>query len=205
MRTALRTAIALAMLASLGTARAEPQFRFWSLWTAPDGIWRQAQGNPDVLDVPARSVLAWVFVRSSGDVKATKAPETVARYDELCPQETGGRGTPVAVVIDYGSTSDAPVGETPPSDRVACVAVSGPVTPSSALAAAAEIRAGEEGLICGIDGYPSTECAALAVTTADPVESSDPPQNDSPPAWVYSLALLVLVAGGYGLSLWRRR
>ena len=92
MRTALRTAIALAMLASLGTARAEPQFRFWSLWTAPDGTWRQEQGNPDVLDVPARSVLAWVFVRSSGDVKATKAPETVARYDELCPQETGGRG-----------------------------------------------------------------------------------------------------------------
>ena len=85
------------------------------------------------------------------------------------------------------------------------MAVSGPVTPSSALAAAAEIRAGEEGLICGIDGYPSTECAALAVTTADPVESSDQPQNDSPPAWVYSLALLVLVAGGYGLSLWRRR
>lgn len=208
MTTAWRTAlVAVVLLATFGVgpANADPQFRFWSLWTATDGRWHQIRDNPDVVDLPARAVLAWSFIRGADTADSGQAPRMAGRFDSLCPQGAPGVGTPVAVVIDYGEPGDAPVGEIPPPDRVACVAVADPATPSTALAAAAQVRMGEEGLVCGVDGYPRQECAAKAVTTADPLTTGEPAPSSGPRAWLVSVTLLGLLAGGYAIAVWRRR
>lgn len=92
----------------------------------------------------------------------TPQPRVVANFDSICPDLTAGTNElRVAVVIDFGDQTQAPEGETAPESKTACVVVPAGSSSADALAKAAEIRS-ESGLICGIDGFPATECAAEA-------------------------------------------
>ena len=66
----------------------------------------------------------------------------------------------VAVVIDPGVVSDAPSGETPAAAHVACVQVPESANGAQVLAKAAVLRT-NDGMVCGLDGYPQSECAVV--------------------------------------------
>ncbi len=89
------------------------------------------------------------------------------------------------MVVDFGLATDAPAHETPPAGVVpGCVYVHDGDTGADVLAAAAAVRIGtgsDAGLVCGIDGYPKTECAVAVATHAPPrlTPSAHPP---TPPA-----------------------
>jgi hypothetical protein len=111
-----------------------------------------------------------------------KTPRAQAAFGSLCP----GMGPAasgekrVAVVVDYGTTDDAPPGERPPGAgtvRVECVTVPADVKAVAVLnAAGVSLRWGSNGLVCGIDGYPRTECAAVvADPTPTPTRTSAKP------------------------------
>ena len=74
----------------------------------------------------------------------------------------------VGLVVDFGTASDAPDGESPPAH--AARAWSSPsLTPTATTCSTAVVQMRTDaGLICGMDGYPATECGALV---ADPTSS----------------------------------
>ncbi len=57
----------------------------------------------------------------------------------------------MALVIDFGTPSDAASGETPPAARTACARIPGDATTADALAAVAgPLRYDTNALLCGI-------------------------------------------------------
>lgn len=201
---------ALVATSSLQAVAAQPDgtFRFWSLWSADNGVWRPEPGNAALVELPARSAVAWHFVSGPTQLDQSHAPDVPADFRSLCPDPLPGTGTPVAVVIDPGDLTEAPPGQTPPDDRVECIRVPGAPTAASALAAAAvAVRAGEEGIVCAIDGYPTQECAAAVSeqSAAAPAPADDTPTRSGPALWPLSLALLLAFMGAYLIVMRRRR
>ncbi len=201
---ALVASLLLALVAGVG--HADPSYRFWSLWTADSAGWRSEPRAADLVDLRPRSVLAWRFVAGPTELDESRSPAADTDFARLCPGPVAGAGTPVAVVIDFGESADAPPGQTPPADRVACVRVEAAATAATALSAAsADVRSGEEGLVCGIDGYPIGECAAAVAeqSALSPTPADDSPQN-GPPMWPPSVALLIAISVVYALAARRR-
>ena len=66
----------------------------------------------------------------------------------------------VALIVDPGPPQAAPDGQVPPAGLVACVEIADDATGYQVLRSALEVRT-EGGLVCGIDGYPSGECAPV--------------------------------------------
>jgi hypothetical protein len=114
-------------------------------------------------------VIGWRFATTSA--AGTTKPRYASAYSSICndPKPAGG-DVRVAVVVDYGSASDWPPGEKPPvvgKVYTQCVTVPAGSRASTALSAAhLDLRIGSNGLICGINGFPSTECAPVV---SDPV------------------------------------
>ena len=86
------------------------------------------------------------------------------------------------MVIDFGLATDAPAHEKPPAGVVpGCVYVRDDQTGANVLQDAAATRIGtgpDAGLVCGIDGYPKTECA-VAVTANPPPPVATPSPTPS--------------------------
>ena len=150
-------------------------YRYWSYWSvsAQPGAstqWRYASSGP-ASHVPSDgSVEGWRFgvsVDSSVRSRAPRVPSSTAFMD-LCGATKPVAGSKrVAIVIDYGATSEAPIGQTPPTPRGGCVVA--PLTSTgAAVMSRAPVSAGvrvKDGLICAIDGYPRGECAPVVAGT----------------------------------------
>lgn len=110
-------------------------------------------------NIPADGAVdGWRF--GIGTDTETPEPRTTPNFSELCGQLESAEGiTRVAVVIDFGDAAQAPTGETPPPTRVECVSMPTGGSSADALALAADVR-GEGGFVCGVDGFPATECGA---------------------------------------------
>jgi hypothetical protein len=126
----------------------------------------------------------------------------------------------VGVVIDYGTAEDAPDGDTPPAARGACAVVPAEATGADALAAVAEVRVGDGGFVCGIDGYPTSGCGDQVDTEApsgeeQPVSlvlpeqsgSEDGSADEGGSSWLPAVLGLVAVGalGAAAVLLARRR
>ena len=147
-------------------------FRYWGYYTWQDGAWTFAQAGSGETVPADGSVEGWRF--AVADEASTRLPRAAADVEALCadtPAEEGAKR--VGVVVDYGTTQDSPEGDTTPAARGACVVVAEDATGNDVLAAAAELRLGDGGLICGIDGYPSQGCG-------DPVEGAAPSGEEEP-------------------------
>jgi len=64
----------------------------------------------------------------------------------------------VGLVIDAGPAAVAPAGETPLNRSVACTVVAMDATGMQVLESLDKVRL-DKGMVCGIDGYPATECS----------------------------------------------
>jgi hypothetical protein len=176
-RPAYRTLALLAVLAVLvgtvgawgaGTAEATA-YRYWSYWVGGGDGWsfstqgaarRPADGTVD----------GWRF--SVGEASSsTTPPRREPSFARICGDTDPVAGSKrVGLVVDFGTTSDAPPGETPPTLLVRCVVVPEDANGYDVLSTAVTLRT-QDGLICGMAGYPATECGA---PVADPSPTNEP-------------------------------
>ncbi len=96
----------------------------------------------------------------SEDSADANRPRGTADFATICAGTAAKPGTKrVALVIDPGTASDAPSGETPPGRRTACARISPDATTAEALAAVAgPLRYDTNALLCAIAGYPKKGC-----------------------------------------------
>lgn len=162
-------------------------YRYWTYWWGqPDATsWTFAQLGPASDRPKDASVIGWRFAVTT-ETGGKKSPRASLPFGSLCPTLAGSPAPTgekrVGVVIDYGSTADAPPGESPPGGgtaRVECVTVAANATGVAVLnAAGVSLRFGDNGLVCGIDRYPRTECAAIV---ADPTPTPKPTPTSATP------------------------
>jgi len=179
-------ALPLALAVVVGTAAPAQAttYRYWTYWWGANPgkaaqSWTFAQVGPAGHRVNDTWVLGWRFATST-TTTGSATPRESPDFATLCPSLPSPvvDHDRVALVVDYGATADAPPGQKPPSTstaRVECLTL--PSTPQhetgvQALAAAGVTVRGENGLICGLDGYPVGECAPAI---ADPVATTRAP------------------------------
>ncbi|TAK71032.1 MAG: hypothetical protein EPO13_00585 [Actinomycetota bacterium] len=159
-------------------------YRYWTYWSSTGTSWVFAQQGP-AYRVPADGTAeGWRFGVSTGTTSGLvpRQPASTA-FAEVCgstPAQDGRKR--VAVVVDYGVPADAPDGQSPPGAlRGSCVVAPPAWTGAQVLSAAAAVRTGPGGLVCGLDGYPSGECAVVVGTTPTAAATTSPPRASSSP------------------------
>ena len=161
-------------------------YRYWTYWWGADsgksgGGWTFAHVGPAAHRAGDTWVLGWRF-GTSATTNGGAQPRQSSRFADLCPK----LATPVAgmdrvaLVIDYGTTQDAPPGQHPPlvgSVRVECLTL--PSHPSGVTVlneAKVSVRQNDNGLLCALDGYPKNECAPIV---ADPTPTPSPTRSST--------------------------
>lgn len=165
-------AVAVAAVAMPPAAHAETTYRYWSYWVGAD-TWTYSARGPGFRTPPDAGVEGYHFVVSPKDGSQAGPPNTPSSYEQLCPgQPAAPAGQKrVAVVLDFGISGIAPVGETPPATSVQCVTVDQAATALQTVQKVAQLRFHSSGLICGIAGFPATECPGQTTRTTSPSPS----------------------------------
>ena len=175
--TLLAAVLATVALAAPAQAAA---YRYWSYWQGATGTWVAAPTGPGDYTLVDSDVQGWRFAITTD--MPNQPPDNSPVFADLCPDLDAAGATAgqvrVAVVIDAGFTADAPSGQTPPGDVVACVTVPEGSTGNQALAAAGAIT-DDNGLICSINGYPEGECGT-EVPDADAAAAANAAQDEQP-------------------------
>lgn len=167
-------AAALMALAAAAPAQAESAYRYWSYWLVQDGGWVFAQEGPATRLPVDGTVEAWRFAIStqSGDPALAPTLGAADAFTEVCGATAPADGKKrVAMFVDFGTDADAPNGSTPPAPAAACAVVDAGASSMQALSGAFNLRL-DDGLICGIDGYPATGCAEIVDTAQVSSQSS---------------------------------
>jgi hypothetical protein len=207
-----------------GSAHAQEAFRFWGYYTWQDNTWAFAQTGPDQTKPADGSVEGWRFAVSGAEASA-RGPRTAGDFATICgtaPTPPAGQKR-VAVLIDYGVAAEAPQGETPPDPRGACATVPVAASGAEVLQEVAPVRV-QNALVCGVDGYPRTECGVpYDGPLPDPTASEAPVQfqiagqetvpptaagsepDDGFPVGIVIAGILVIAVGGAALVVSRRR
>jgi hypothetical protein len=148
--------IAVPMIAMPAHASA---YRYWTYWNGSSGSWAFSSQGPSA-NVHDGDVIGWRFAVSNG---SGSAPQPRATATSLCSDGT-------TVYIDYGVSSDAPPGERPPSNTTRAFCANDPDSDNGYRATAehASLRTRNDGIVCGIDGYPKQECAPIVEATQAP-------------------------------------
>ncbi|PJN34059.1 hypothetical protein CG717_05895 [Streptomyces sp. CB02613] len=165
---------ASAVLLGAGSAQAAG-YRYWSFWEGNGKNWEYATQGPSLLRPDDGTVQGFRFAVSedSGDaVQPRRAPD----FGAICadtPAEDGKKR--VALVIDPGTTTDAPDGEKPPALRTACAQVAPDASSAEALAAVAKpLRYDDSAMLCAISGYPKTGCGEQVSGDSGSAKPSEP-------------------------------
>lgn len=180
----------LALVLALGTALtvlgAGPAqaagYRYWSFWQSSGGTWTYATQGPATAKPADGSVSGFRFSvsKDSGD---SAQPRTAPDFEAICGATRPKPGAKrIALVIDPGTQTDAPSGETPPASRVACAQVRPDATTAEALAEMAKpLRYDSQALLCAISGYPKTGCGEQVAATelTSKVKSPAAPKTDA--------------------------
>ncbi|MEU9678539.1 SCO2322 family protein [Streptomyces parvus] len=165
---------ASAVLLGAGSAQAAG-YRYWSFWEGNGKNWEYATQGPSLLRPDDGTVQGFRFAVSedSGDAdQPRRAPD----FGAICadtPAEDGKKR--VALVIDPGTTTDAPDGEKPPALRTACAQVAPDASSAEALAAVAKpLRYDDSAMLCAISGYPRTGCGEQVSGDSGSAKPSEP-------------------------------
>ncbi|MFN8158148.1 MAG: SCO2322 family protein [Candidatus Nanopelagicales bacterium] len=204
--TTALAAVVVGVLAALSAVIAAPPaqastYRYWTYWwaasnTGGSGGWKFASVGPAGHRVNDTWVLGWRFATTTSTTGGS-APRMSSSFSSLCPDLAPVAGKDrVALVLDYGTTADAPPGQRPPSTttaRVECLTITSHPTGLAVLnTAGVDIRS-KDGLVCALDGYPKGECAPLV---ADPTPTPTPSKKPTPAPSRTSAAPVVPVTGG---------
>ena len=154
------------------SAQADKGYRYWGYFQAAAGAsnWTAAMTGPTTT-LKDGDVEGWTFTASRNDIPATEPmapPEFAALCDGIA--EVAGK-IRVGIVVDFGGAEIAPAGETPKEVITDCAVVPAKSNGLAVLESVAKVRADKSGTICGIGGYPATECGVeidMPTVTAEP-------------------------------------
>ena len=175
----LLLAVVFAPLFGAGTAYAE-SYQFWGYYNWSKDSWELAQTGPADVTPKDGDVDGWRFAIGMDE---PRPPRADGDFDAICGQTEPESGRKrVAVVLDYGIAKEAPKADEAPQPRGECAVVPAQASSEQVLSQVAEVRA-EQGLTCGVDGYPSTGCGDAAepadVTLPEPKVQLQLPDADS--------------------------
>ncbi|WP_448317466.1 SCO2322 family protein [Streptomyces sp. CO7] len=201
-----------------GTAQAAG-YRYWSYWELDGQKWAYATQGPATLRPQDGSTQGFRFSVSEDSADAA-TPRDTKPFAEICENtpERDGRKR-IALVIDFGTATDAPGGEKPPAGRTACASVAEDASAADALAAvAAPLRYDSSAMLCAIEGYPRQGCGEQVATADRSDEAAGETDADSgtdsgaaeasepgPSLGLWAGAGAVLVLGGAAVWQARRR
>lgn len=158
------------------------EYRYWTFWTQESDTWTYSPLGPASTNPAEGSAQAWRFDATSPSV-AGMAPADLpgAVFERACSDVVPITGTKrVAFVIDSGDPALAPEGETPPTPIAYCAVGKLDTNGYDLLKTIVELRT-DNGFICGITGYPASECAtpvADYVASASPQPITEPTVSD---------------------------
>ncbi|MEU0965129.1 SCO2322 family protein [Streptomyces sp. NPDC005917] len=157
-RAALLLIATLTLLAAAAPAEATG-YRYWSFWERDGSRWTYATQGPSTEQPDDGAVEGFRFAVSEDSGDASQ-PRGTAEFGTVCADTAAVRGKKrVGLVIDFGTTADAPSAEQPPARRTACAVVLADATTAEALAAVAKpLRYDTNALLCAIGGYPKQGC-----------------------------------------------
>ncbi|MBD3003017.1 hypothetical protein IEJ02_02485 [Streptomyces sp. 5-10] len=162
--------VALFAMVGAGQAQADDGYRYWSFWQrgGDGGSWSYATQGPSSARPDDGDMVGFRFAVSEDSDDATR-PRGMADFAAVCADTPATDGTKrVAVVIDFGTATDAPDRRTPPAPRTECARVGEDATAGDALAAVAKpLRYNSAALLCAISGYPETGCGDKVSTSVD--------------------------------------
>ncbi|MCT6776540.1 hypothetical protein LXH09_07905 [Streptomyces sp. CS7] len=162
------------VLLGAGSAQAAG-YRYWSFWEGNGKNWEYATQGPSLLRPDDGTVQGFRFAVSedSGDAdQPRRAPD----FGAICADTPAKDGRKrVALVIDPGTTTDAPDGEKPPALRTACAQVAPDASSAEALAAVAKpLRYDDSAMLCAISGYPKSGCGEQVSGDSGSAKPSEP-------------------------------
>lgn len=212
--TTALAAVVVGVLAALPLLLAAPPaqastYRYWTYWWAASNTaqgtsgWRFSSVGPAGHRVNDTWVLGWRFSTTTSTTGGAK-PRASSEFATLCPTLAPAAGKDrVAVVVDYGTSSDAPPGQRPPTTttvRVECKLIDSHPTGLTVLTTDQRgaglggpiVISSKNGLVCSLDGYPKGECAPLV---ADPTPTPTATKKPTPTARATSSGPAVPVTG----------
>ncbi|MGW5766781.1 SCO2322 family protein [Streptomyces tendae] len=208
-RVVLALLAAFLLVGTAGQAQAAG-YRYWSFWDRDGGKWVYATQGPSLVRPSDGDVQGFRFAVSENSDDAAQ-PRGTADFASICaktPAEDGSKR--VALVLDFGTASDAPSDEAPPAPSTACARVSPDATTADALAAVADpLRYDTNALLCAIAGYPKTGCGEQvsqkedSSATAAPKTAEGTEGEDSPSIGLY--AGIAVVAALAAAATWQAR
>jgi hypothetical protein len=194
------------------TAHAAKGYRYWGYFQAAPGAssWTAAMTGPSTKLLDG-AVEGWSFSASNDVVPATP-PSDEADFATLCantPQVAGK--IRVGLVINFGPDAIAPMNEMPPNTIQSCALVKKNATGVDVLNATVKVRNDKSGLLCGIEGYPKSECGPeidmpdLTATAQQNVEEKKEITKDLDFGPIVAVAIAGLLAVGLAVGINRRR
>ncbi|MFI1416698.1 SCO2322 family protein [Streptomyces sp. NPDC020731] len=190
-----------------GAGRAEAAgYRYWSFWEQDGTAWTYANQGPSLARPADGDVHGFRFSVSENSADAVK-PRGTADFDTICAKTPAADGRKrVALVIDFGTPTDAPSGETPPAGRTACARVPEDATTAEALASVAKpLRYDTNALLCAIAGYPKTGCGEQVSADEAPVPAEKKTGSDGSGPSIGLVAGIAVVALLGGAAIWQVR
>jgi hypothetical protein len=173
-------AVVAACLSALTLAPAHAAaYRYWGFYELTGGTWAYAQKGPDQTVPKDGAVDGWRF--AVADESSTRYPRAVLTFDQVCgstPAEAGKKR--VGLVVDFGRPADAADGATPPEPKALCAVVATDATSAAVLATAGDVRT-EKGLVCGVAGYPTSDCGGAVKEVSPEAKAADQPVTVAAP------------------------
>lgn len=147
------------LLLSLATPSHATGYRYWSFWDRTGTTWTYATQGPSTSAPSDGDVQGFRFAVSE-DSSDADTPRGTVSFTTICADTPARDGRKrVALVLDFGTASDAPSGATPPASRTECAVVPRDAATAEALATVAKpLRYNTNALLCAIGGYPETGC-----------------------------------------------
>lgn len=182
-------------------------YRYWSFWDGAGGQWKYATQGPSSLRPADGSVQGFHFVVSKDAADQAAPPRAGADFAAVCAATPAVAGKKrIAVVIDFGTGSDAPAGDTPPQEapRTACAQVGPDATAAEALAEVAKpLRYNNAALLCSVSRYPKQGCGEPVADTAADANKGD--EADGSSTSLGLVAGIAAVAALGAAALWQSR
>ncbi|WP_228473052.1 SCO2322 family protein [Streptomyces cyaneochromogenes] len=164
----------LTLLVGAAQAAQATGYRYWSFWDRDGDTWTYAIQGPSTARPSDGDVQGFRFAVSE-DSKDAARPRGAAVFEVICARTPARDGEKrVALVIDFGTSADAPSDETPPARRTACARVPGDATTAEALASVAKpLRYDTNALLCAIAGYPERGCGEQVSGAGKPTATEE--------------------------------
>jgi hypothetical protein len=193
-------------------ANAAKGYRYWGYFQAAPNTneWIPAMTGPTTV-LQDGAVEGWSFSASNDVVPAT-APSGEADFATLCADTPQAAGKiRVGLVINFGPEAIAPNNEMPPNTILSCALVKKGATGTDVLNASVTVRNDKSGLLCGIEGYPKSECGPeidmpdLTATAYQTSEEKEELEEDLDFGPILAVTLAGLLAIGIAVGIKRRR